>query len=192
MHRVLDLLPDSPRQQNSRVVGRRNTNGYSMNQYRVHRTGYWVARVLVTTLPGCGSPLEPSVPMLETDSGAYTMVDNGLGFEAHIPYRFTNRTFGDVYLANCRGAFSLALERRVGRTWKVAWSPAGPLCASPPIVIHRDATFADTLRVFGARPSTNFHPQFDSDDPRGTYRIVWYVDIPLAARTSNAFALELR
>ena len=120
-----------------------------------------------------------------------------------IPYVFTNRTGGPVYLVNCRGAFALHLEREDDGAWRTAWVPVLQLCLSLPIVIETNTTFVDTLEVWGAPAGSNTYPQFDADDPSGTYRIVWdnalssFQDsypfgpqIPLDARISNPFTLR--
>ena len=138
-----------------------------------------------------------SEPLIQTDSPEYRLQPYGAGWRVQIPYTFTNRTGRTVYLANCNGGFGLHLDRDDNGTWRTAWSPVLLLCLSPPIVIGRHARFTDTLCVQGARPGTDVRPEFDLDDPSGTYRIVWDAaysssgpDIPLEARISNRFVLR--
>ena len=159
--------------------------------------------IVPTLLNGCLSATGPSDPLLlQTDALSYELVRDDPGLRVSIPYTFTNRTGGPVYLVNCRGGFGLHLERDDGGEWHVAWSPVLLACLSPPIVIEEDEVWADTLEVWGAPPGSNWRPRFDVADPAGTYRIVWdaalssYQDhlpfgapLPLAERVSNAFQL---
>ena len=166
----------------------------------------WLASPILVAaavlLAACDSPVSLSDPLLVTDGPSYVLRAEGLGWRVEIPYTFTNRTGGPVYLVNCNGAFAIRLDRLVHNAWKEAWSPILPLCLSAPIVIAEGATFRTTLHVWGARPNENAGPQFDASNPAGTYRIVWvgavsrYQDelpfgpeLPLEARVSNAFEL---
>jgi hypothetical protein len=142
--------------------------------------------------------------LIQTESLEYQFQPDWIGLRVEIPYVFTNRTGRRVYLVNCNGAFALHLERENEGAWRSAWGPALEDCLSPPIVIRRNATFADTLRVWGAPPGSNTRPQFDVNDPSGTYRIVWDhalssfqadrypfgPQIPLDARISNRFTIR--
>lgn len=143
-----------------------------------------------------GLPAE-SHPLIQTDSPEYRLEPYGAGWHASIPYTFTNRTGRPVYLANCRGGFGVHLDREDNGTWRTVWSPVLLLCLSPPIVIGRYERFTHTLSVWGARPGTDIRPQFDREDPSGTYRIVWDAayhlsgpGFPAAARISNEFVLR--
>ena len=148
---------------------------------------------------GCESStgLDPeSNPLIQTDSPQYTLQTEGIGWGVDIPYVFTNRTGAIVHLANCLGSFPLHLERKDQGAWHTAWSPVILLCSMPSIVIDRNARFADTLRVWGAPQDSDRAPQFDTDEPSGTYRIVWDAVgspdrlIPLEMRVSNEFVLR--
>jgi hypothetical protein len=145
-----------------------------------------------------------SEPLIQTHATEYKLKGDGPGLGVDIAYVFTNRTGGAVYLVNCGGSFGLHLERKAELGWHFAWGPVLNQCLSPPIVIEPNATFAGTLRVWGAPPGSNTYPQFDVDDPSGTYRIVWDdalssfdadsypfgAQIPLEARISNRFTLR--
>lgn len=166
--------------------------------------------VLAAALAGWGCEASTGLArdnerLIQTESLAYDLRSDGLGLRVEIGYVFTNRTGATVYLVNCRGAFALRLEREVEAVWRTAWGPVLNQCLSPPIVIESGATFVDTLHVWGGPPGSNSYPQFDTDDPSGTYRIVWeaalssYQDrlpfgpqIPLEARISNRFTLRMR
>ena len=159
--------------------------------------------IVPALLSGCLSVTgAPDLPLLQTDVLTYELVWDDLGFMVSIPYAFTNRTGGSVYLENCSGAFALHLEREDGGDWHSAWAPVLPACLSSPIVIEEDELWVDTLKVWGGLPGSNFRPQFDVADPAGRYRIVWdealssFQDglpfgspLPLAERVSNAFQL---
>lgn len=84
-------------------------------------------------------------------------------------------------MTHCRGAFSVALEKRVAGEWTSVWSPAIPACLSrPPIVIDPGGTFRDTLHVRHAA-GDDVAPEIRASDLEGVYRIV----IPAASRLSS-------
>jgi hypothetical protein len=148
---------------------------------------------------GCGDSTglsQPDAPLIQTDAPEYFLQSDWIGWSADIPYIFTNRTGATVQLPNCNGGFSLHLERKDRGVWRTAWSPVLLMCASPAIVINRGSRFADTLHVWGAPPSASAYPQFDTEHPSGTYRIVWDAvssslqGIPLTMRVSNEFLLK--
>ena len=141
---------------------------------------------------------------IQTDSLHYQLAFDGIGYHVKIPYIFTNRTGGTVYIVNCDGFFDLHLEHDDDTRSPAhsAWAPVLDECLSAPIVIENDATFTDTLDLWGAAPGQNVDPEFDRADPSGIYRIVWddalssYQDqlpfgSPIArdARISNRFTL---
>ena len=166
--------------------------------------------VLAVSLAGLGCDAATGLArdgerLIQTESLAYDLRSDGLGLGVEIPYVFTNRTGAEVYLVNCGGAFALRLEWHVEGVWRTAWAPILTLCLSPPIVIESNATFGDTLHVWGAPPGSNYHPQFEVGDPSGTYRIVWGdalsscqdhlpfgPQIPLESRISNQFTVRVR
>jgi hypothetical protein len=123
---------------------------------------------------------------IQTDSLQYHLDFDGRGLHARIPYVFTNRTGGTVSITNCRGLFALHLEREANGSWHPAWSPVLLGCLSAAIVIENNAEYRDTVDVWGAPPGGNSYPQFDKQDPTGTYRIVWDDD---HSRVSNRFVL---
>ena len=155
-------------------------------------------------LNGCLSITGPSdTPLLQTDALTYELVWGDPGLMVSIPYTFTNRTGGSVFLVNCLGGFGFHLEREDRGDWRPAWSPVLLDCLSPPIVIEEDEVWVDTLEVWGGLPGGNFGPRFDVADPAGTYRVVWDAalssydadgppfgrPLPLPQRVSNTFQL---
>ena len=143
-------------------------------------------------------------PPIQTDVLEYELDFDGLRFRVDISYVYTNRSGNPVYLVNCNGGFGLHLERDENGAWQYAWGPVLNRCLSPPIVIASNATFADTLHVRAGSFGSNSFPQFDVDDPSGTYRIVWTAalssldanqlpfgpQIPFEYRVSNRFTLR--
>ncbi len=144
--------------------------------------------------------------LIQTEELEYQLTPDWVGLSVEIPYTFTNSTGRRVYLPNCNGSFGIRLIREQDGEWITAWAPIRPACASPPIVIEPGATFANTLRAWGAPPdSTNWGPNFDLDDPSGTYRIEWSrphfsydanapssgTVLPFKARVSNRFSLRM-
>ena len=167
---------------------------------------------MVVVITACQRLADPSgdlpadIEPIQTQSSTYELRTEGDMLRTEIPYTFTNRTGGQVYLVNCRGSFGVRLERLTESGWQTAWSPIMQMCLGPPIVIGQGSTFNHTLHVEAGIPGANIEPKFDFDDPSGTHRIVWtsalssYDDrespfgpqIPLEARVSNGFRLELR
>jgi hypothetical protein len=172
-------------------------------------TRSWLPLVVAAALGGLGCETSTGLDsdrehLIQTESLEYEFQPDWIGLRVEIPYVFTNRTGRQVYLVNCNGAFALHLEREDNGSWRAAWAPVIEDCLSPPIVIPRNTTFVDTLRVWGAPPGSNAGPQFDVEDPSGLYRIVWddalssFQDdsypfgpqIPLDARISNRFTIR--
>jgi len=164
--------------------------------------GWFVISILLAASSCTTTTAPANPPLLRTEVLTVELVRTGDRFAATIPYTFTNRTGGPVYLVNCEGAFAFGLERRDEEGWTTAWSPILPACLSPPIVIAEDEVWADTMDVYGSVPGTNSYPQFDVADPAGMYRIVWsalssYSDdypsfgrlLPLSQRLSNSFQI---
>ena len=156
---------------------------------------------------GCLSATGPAdPPLLQTDMLTVELVRDGDAFRTSIPYTFTNRTGGPVYLLNCRGGFGLHLERQEEGDWAPAWSPVLLACLSPPIVIDEAEVWVDTVEVVAGLPDGNLWPRFDVADPAGTYRIVWGAAfssyrpdgppwgrlLPWAERVSNSFELSTK
>ena len=142
--------------------------------------------------------------LFQTDSLAYTFRTNSVGYTGDIGVTFVNRTGATVYMVNCNGGTSLALEKRVDGKWVVAWSPVMQLCLSPPITVAAGGTYRTRLGVFGGYPKSNTFPRFTITDIAGEYRAVWYSVLrtyqsslpfgellPLDARISNRFTIAV-
>lgn len=173
---------------------------------RVPRVVRFTAGALLAVVLGCtdlAGPHRDETLNLQTDALSYVLVPNREGLATQIPYTFTNRTAGSVYLVNCLGGFGLHLERREGQRWESVWGPVLPSCLSEPIVIPPGALFADTVHVWGG-VNADVGPTFDPATAAGRYRLVWddaYASfqpflpwgdtIPLQERTSNEFELQV-
>jgi len=149
-------------------------------------------------------PVGPENPPIVTDRSAYMLTPENNGLSVTIPYVFTNQTSGPVYVVNCRGGFAKALQRWNGVAWADAWTPGLLDCLSDPIVINVGESYTTELHVWGARPGSDWFPQFDVADPSGWYRLVWIdalssfdrnvpsfgTPIPFEKRISNSFELR--
>lgn len=157
-------------------------------------------------LAACSPP--PSVsrdpgPLLQTDTLAYRLTEDDVGYRTRIPFTFRNETGGPVYLANCEGDVRPLLEMDRGGIWFPAWEPYRTGCQSPPVIVPEGGTYRDTLSLRGARPESNVMPAFVFPDVEGVYRMVWFQAyatydtvtgepgalLPLEQRVSNAFVL---
>jgi hypothetical protein len=141
----------------------------------------------------------------QTDSLAYTLSTNSVGYVGTIGVTFVNRTGATVYIVNCSGSTGLSLEKRVDGEWVRVWSPAIPACLSPPITVTAGGTYRTQINIFGGYPNTNTSPQFTVVDVAGEYRAVWYSvlrtyqtslpfgeQLPLDARISNRFSIAVQ
>lgn len=141
--------------------------------------------------------------LFQTDSLAYTLRAGSVGYQADVGVTLTNRTTGTIYIVNCSGSTGVQLEKRVGIAWQGVWSPAIPLCLSPPITVPVGSTYRTRISIFGGYHGTNSYPQFSVADVTGEYSAVWdsvlstYEDrlpsfgepLPPEWRTSNRFTL---
>jgi hypothetical protein len=141
----------------------------------------------------------------QTDSLAYTLSTNSIGYVGTIGVTFVNRTGATVYFVNCGGATGLSLEKRIDGQWVNVWSPVMLACLSPPITVTAGATYRTQIGVFGAYPNSNAYPRFTVTDVAGEYRAVWHSvlrtyqpslpfgeQLPLDARISNRFAIAVQ
>ena len=133
----------------------------------------------------------------------YTLRETPSGVEVEIPYTFDNRTGAAVFIINCGGGFSLALQKQEGGQWVNQWGNIVYSCLSPPIVIDMWAQFSDVVDVSACDPDRNCEPKFKDRNATGVYRILWlsalssfdaysspFGDaIPIHYRVSNQFEL---
>jgi hypothetical protein len=152
--------------------------------------------------PGAGPA--PGEAPIRTSASEYTLVRHSHGLQVQIPFVFTNRTGGTVYVVNCNGATSLELQRWQNGAWVTVWTPVLAMCLSPPITIARGAEHRSGVHVWAGDRGSNTYPQFTMDEIAGEYRIRWggvYSDydsnrypfgteVPEAQRVSNTFRLR--
>lgn len=108
--------------------------------------------------------------LVQTDTLGYTFDETENELEVDIPYRYENRTGDTICLNNCRGSFSIELEKRIEETWETVWTPAIPACASSPIKFAPDSVFRDTLTVVHRKDENSF-PKMDVERFDGVYRV---------------------
>jgi hypothetical protein len=117
-------------------------------------------------------PRDTSAPM--STASVVTLRDDGRGYTATFPYTYTNRSGDSVYLVNCNGDVSPALQRRVGDRWEDWWIPATNGCLSPPVVIAPGGTYHDTAGVHISSQDGRFFTELTSAEPGTKYRLVWH------------------
>jgi hypothetical protein len=156
-------------------------------------------------------------PLLRTSAAAYEVEAVPYGFVGRIPFTFTNRTGGPVYLPNCKGDFAPNIQRRTAEGWEPVWLPIHNDCRSPIRVVPPGDTLRYTL-VVTATPAQGDHPvlhamgrlhaELSARGRGGPYRLVWGerqayasyderarpygTSLPLEHRVSNAFTLRVR
>lgn len=165
-----------------------------------------LALATAASVAACSPPPTVSrdpTALLQTDTLAYLLAEDEIGYRTRIPFTFRNETGGPVYLANCEGDVRPLLEMDRNGIWFPAWEPYRAECRSRPVVIAEGGTYGDTLALRGARPDSNVMPAFVFPDVEGVYRMVWFQAyatydtitgqpgelLPLEQRVSNAFVL---
>ena len=114
--------------------------------------------------------LDPSrsdldVPRFELQRGA-------LGWEATIPFVFTNTTGAAVFLDNCNGWTGASFEQLVGDEWVFAVGVGRPDCLGQPIEVRAGGTWETDVPFFAAYPDNEVEPKLSVAQVEGRYRIV--------------------
>jgi hypothetical protein len=151
---------------------------------------------------------EPSedATLLKTDREEYLLQQDGSGYSVTIGYAYTNRTGGPVYLSNCNGDVSPAVQRLEGGEWQVAWSPVMNECLSLPVVIPDSGAYRNSVRLFVSPQDGDTYTDFLSERKGNVYRLIWgqaYSSfdmngypfgepLPLDQKVSNAFRLAVQ
>ena len=150
------------------------------------------------------SSLSPGDSPVVTDAAQYRLESTSNGWRGRIEYAFTNRTDRTISLLNCRGGYTVTLEKQQGDDWVSAWSPVMLECLSPPIEIKPGASLNDALEISAGKRGSNTYPQFTVDEIDGVYRLAieraywdydhngppWGQTVPVADRVSNAFEIR--
>jgi hypothetical protein len=126
---------------------------------------------------GCASAMAGSGkgPPIRTDRTSYTVRDtNGLA-SLTIQMIYTNNTGKPVYIPTCRGPQPPRLQKQVGDTWVVAFSPNILACESAPIEVAPGDSYPYTFRVLAGMPGSNYAPRWASSEIPGTYRVLWEI-----------------
>lgn len=147
-----------------------------------------LAAALLFVLAACTSGVEAPI---RTDRSAYIVGSGQFGPELKIVSTLRAPADRAVRIANCNGAITPGLQRRVNDAWVDAWIAATDACASAPIVIPAGGTHTAELLIRpGAGAVTYPRPNPDALES-GTYRVVWHgTDIPLEQRVSAPFTIE--
>ena len=155
----------------------------------------------VTDLVGPES--SPDGAPVEMSEARYVLTATDVGWLGELDFTFHNVTHRTISLLNCRGGFSLRLEKWDGDDWLPAWHPVLLGCLSPPIEIQPGESHDHTLGVFSGHPDSNHYPRFSVEPIDGTYRLVilgafwdydhdgppWGQPPPLDARVSDPFEI---
>ena len=139
---------------------------------------------------------------IQTAELHYTMEDDGVSHRLLVPTTYINRTGRTVYERWC----SRVLEKKVGNSWQVAFSPVCPSIAVEPTAYEPDTPHPIDFSVLAAY-APNSGPRFELSPIPGIYRFrvdlyatrlpspsgpAGVADIlPLADRITNAFWLDI-
>lgn len=124
--------------------------------------------------------------LIQTDKDDYQFVPVGDHIGFSVGYIYTNTQSDTLYIANCNGAFGVALQRRNGNVWTTIWSPELPACLSSPIVIAPNKTLSGQINISGAKPGASNFPDFPAGDLDGVYRLVFF-DVVKHYRMGDGF-----
>ena len=141
---------------------------------------------------------------LRTSAAGYTLRSEPPGLATTIAYTYTNSSGAPLYLVNCNGDVSPALQRERGGSWEDAWSPVMNECLSPPVVIPAGGIYSDTLHLIVDRTHRDIYNALSSSNGSRRYRLVWHQAlssfdgnsrpfgraVPLEQRVSNPFLLR--
>jgi len=142
-------------------------------------------------------------PRLQTDSIAYTLQPEGLGWSTSIGFEYHNTGTDTVYVVNCNGHIVMNLQKIEVDGWKDVWLGETNACLSSPLVVPPGGVIEDRLGIWGADPGTPSVPTFTTANLEGEFRLAWNqpilhydsdkpdfgVAIPLEDRVSNPFRL---
>jgi hypothetical protein len=152
-----------------------------------------------------GQPERDHKAPIQTDSTEYYLrFEDSVVLAADMQIRFRNVTPDTIYIVNCNGALTPAMQQKTASGWEdfVLWPTNA--CLSAPIVIPPNQELVDTFFIRGALPGHNAGPAFPDTVLKGEYRIVlgglvWHYDmkrmdfgerVPEQYRYSNSFYLH--
>lgn len=176
--------------------------------------------LIALVITGCAGPAEraprdgtdtlsatdPPVNAMRTARTDYSLHETMHGYESTIAYAFTNDFIDTVYVVNCNGDVSPALQRRTpSGEWEDWWIPPTLACLSPPLRIARGSSYSDSLRVVITPHDSAYFQHLRSSAMPDTFRLIWhqalvsYEDthssfgdqLPIEQRVSNPFVMRL-
>src|SRR5689334_12716142 len=134
------------------------------------------ALTLVSTI-GCAAAMAGSArgPAIQTDRTSYVVRDSGGLSSLTIQMTYTNNTGQRVYIPTCRGPQPPRLQKKVGDSWVMAYTPNVLGCEGAPIVVAPGESYPYTFRVLAGMPGSSFVPRFAVSEVPGTYRVLWEI-----------------
>lgn len=152
---------------------------------------------------GGGEGSDPAFA-LRTDSAAYTLRRDGVGWRTSIGYEYRNPGPDTVFVVNCNGDVVMNLQKLGSGGWEDVWLAETNACLSDPIVIPPGEALEGRMSIWGAEPGTPSVSTFATDDFEGEFRLAWHQPVlrydsdapnfgqtvPLEERVSNPFTLS--
>jgi len=130
---------------------------------------------LATTACAAATAGSAKGPPIQTDRPSYVVRDsNGLA-SLTIQMTYTNNTGHRVYIPTCRGPQPPRLQKKVGETWVVAFSPNILACETSPITVSPGDSYPYTFRIIAGMPGSSYVPRFAVSEIPGTYRVLWEI-----------------
>ena len=126
---------------------------------------------------GCASLNAGSAkgPPIQTDRSSYVVQDSAGLAGLTIQMTYTNNTGQRVYIPTCRGPQPPRLQKKVGDSWVMAYTPNVLGCEGAPIVVAPGESYPYTFRVLAGMPGSSFVPRFAVSEVPGTYRVLWEI-----------------
>ena len=152
------------------------------------------------------SSQERSTSAMRTTQTEYALRESSYGYETTIAYTYTNSFVDTVYVVNCNGDVSPALQRQTTTgEWEDWWIPATNACLSPPVRVAHGERYSDSLRVIIASHDSATYRYVRSPSMPGTFRLIWHKalasydyshmsfddEMPIEQRVSNPFVMRL-
>jgi hypothetical protein len=131
----------------------------------------WLAAV------GCAAALAGSAkgPPIQTDRTSYVVRDSGGLSSLTIQMTYTNNTGQRVYIPTCRGPQPPRLQKKIGDSWVVAFSPNILACENTPITVGPGDSYPYTFRILAGLPGSSYAPRWAVSEIPGTYRVLWEI-----------------
>ena len=135
-----------------------------------------------------------------------TMRRGGANYFASVPFTYTNSRSDTIFLVNCNGDVSPAIQQLTDTGWANWWIPSMAACMSPPMPIMPGSVYYDTLDIGIGPHAGSYFQQLVEGTGTPQFRLVWHQAMksfderfhprddpwPVEDRVSNSFTIVVR